>query len=123
MKDETAPLSASPERTVPPDAELVARAVAGDAGAFELLVRRHYRAAFALGCAILGHRADAEDVCHDAFVRAAARLEDCRQPDRFAQWLHAIVRNLAKNHLTRPAIPRTEPLDHETARSGEDVGR
>jgi DNA-directed RNA polymerase specialized sigma24 family protein len=45
--------------------------------------------------------ADAEDICHDGLVRALARVQDCRQPERFAQWLCAIVRHHARNELTR----------------------
>src|SRR5438552_9603448 len=104
-----------------PDAELVARACANDAAAFELLVRRHYGAAYSIALAFMGNRADAEDVCHDAFVRAAARLEDCRHRDRFANWLVMIVRNHARNAIARRTVRRTSPIDHEAARSSDDV--
>ena len=106
-----------------PDSALVVRTRAGDAAAFDALVRRHYRAAFAVALAYVGNQADAEDVCHDAFVRAAARLDECRQPDRFVQWLCAITRNHARNTLARGAVRRAEPLRHETASSGEDTAR
>src|SRR5436190_2138296 len=88
------------------DAELVSRTLAGDSQAFETLVRRHYRAAFAVALVVVANRADAEDVCHDAFVRAAARLEDCRDPSRFAPWVCAIARNHARNVLARGAVRR-----------------
>lgn len=110
----------------PPDAELVARTCAGDAGsagAFDTLVRRHYRAAFAVALAQTGNRADAEDVCHDAFVRAAERLDDCRNPDRFVQWLCAIVRNHAKNTIARGNVRRAESLEHHTVASSNDSAR
>lgn len=107
----------------PSDAQLVARTCAGDAGAFDALVRRHYRAAFAVALAHMGNRADAEDVCHDAFVRAADRLEDCRSPDRFVQWLCAIVRNHARNTLERNNVRRAASLEHDTAASGDDSAR
>jgi RNA polymerase sigma-70 factor, ECF subfamily len=102
----------SPEE--PTDAGLVALTLAGDAAAFELLVRRHYGAAHAVALAVLGNRADAEDACHDAFVRAAERLEDCRQPDRFGPWLRTVVRNHARNALARRAVRRAAPLDAVT---------
>jgi RNA polymerase sigma-70 factor (ECF subfamily) len=107
----------------PSDSALVTRTCAGDEAAFDALVRRHYRAAFAVALAYTGNRADAEDVCHDAFVRAAARLEDCRQPDRFIQWLCAIVRNHARNMLARGLIRRAEPLRHEMASTDDDSAR
>jgi RNA polymerase sigma-70 factor, ECF subfamily len=108
---------------LPPDPELIARTLAGDRGAFEALVRRHYRAAFSIALAHSPTRADAEDVCHDAFLRAAAKLRDCRDRSRFAYWLCAIVRNHARNVATRGGGHRTESLEHETAQSGHDPGR
>ena len=68
-------------------------------------------------------RADAEDVCHDAFVRAAERLEDCRHPDRFAQWLCTIVRNHARNAMARGYVRRAAPLEHQTAASPTNIER
>jgi RNA polymerase sigma-70 factor (ECF subfamily) len=105
------------------DAQLVARACAGEASAFDGLVRRHYRAAFSVALAHTGHHADAEDVCHDAFVRAAERLEDCRQPDRFTHWLCAIVRNRAHNVVARGRVRRASPLEPDTAASSDDPAR
>lgn len=107
----------------PTDAQLVAGARDGDATAFDALVRRHYRAALSVALAHTGHHADAEDVCHDAFVRAAERLEDCRQPDRFAQWLCAIVRNRAHNVIARGRVRRASPLEPDTAASADNPAR
>ena len=80
----------------PADAELVLRAREGDPGAFEALVRRHYRAAYAVARAKVDSPMDAEDVVQDAFVRALERLDDC-EPSKFAGWLLAVVRNHAHN--------------------------
>jgi RNA polymerase sigma-70 factor, ECF subfamily len=107
----------------PTDATLVARTRDGDAGALETLVRRHYRAAYAVALAQTANHADAEDVCHDAFVRAAARLNECKQPDRFAQWLCAIVRNHARNAVSKGIVRRATTLDHATAASSSSPVR
>ena len=102
---------------------MIAATLAGDAAAFDALVRRHYRAAYAVALSVMLNRADAEDVCHDAFVRAAVRLGDCREPDRFVHWLCAITRNHARNMLARHAVRRASQLDHASATSGEDSAR
>lgn len=81
-----------------PDAELVGRARGGDADAFGVLVRRYLPAAHAVACAVVGERADAEDVCQDAFLRAYERLDDCRPAEHFRRWLLASVRNRAISH-------------------------
>jgi RNA polymerase sigma-70 factor (ECF subfamily) len=105
------------------DAQLVALARAHDEHAFELLVRRHYRAAFAVALAYASTRLDAEDVCHDAFIKAAERLDDCRSPDRFLQWLCAIVRNRARNDSTRSFLRRAIQLAPTMAASRDDPVR
>ena len=93
------------------DASLVERARRGDAAAFGALVRRHFRAAYAVALAQLGDAMDAEDVCQDAFVRALERLDQCREPAKFAGWLMTIVRNCAHNFRRYERVRATEPLD------------
>ena len=107
----------------PPDSELITRTLAGDRGAFEALVRRHYRTAFSIALAYTPSRADAEDVCQDAFLRVAAKLRECRDRSRFGFWLCAIVRNHARNVATRGGARRTERLEHDTVPSRHDSGR
>ena len=113
----------TPSSTEATDAQLVALARDGDASAFAALTCRHYRAAFAVALANTHTRADAEDVCHDGFVRAAEALEDCRHPDRFAPWLCMIIRNHARNTKAKQRVRRAAPLDDHVAASGDDPSR
>ena len=94
------------------DASLVERARRGDEKAFEALVRRHFRAAFAVALSVVGEVADAEDVCQDALVKALERLDDCRDPQRFVAWLLRIVRNRALNFRDYRRVRATEPLEY-----------
>lgn len=106
--------AAPPRDTSPPDpddAALVARVLAGEREALEQLVRRHYRSVFVVALAVTGQSADAEDACHDAFVRAAERLEECREPARFGAWVRTIARNQAKNLLARRAVREGPAVD------------
>lgn len=105
------------------DAPIIARALAGDATAFDQLVRRHYAAAYAVAFAVMANADDAEDICHDAFVHALARIDQCRQPERFSQWIGAIVRNRARNELARPAVRRSTSLDSGVPSSGDSLHR
>ena len=93
------------------DAELVARIRLGDAAAFESLMRRYFRMAFLIAFAQLGNRADAEDVCQDAFVRCWDRIDDCREAARVSGWIAGIVRNMAHNRREFLHVRRSEPLD------------
>ncbi len=105
------------------DSLLFARVKGGDAVAFEVLARRHYRAAYAVALGVLGHRMDAEDACQDGFLQALRRWDTCRQPERVAQWICQIVRNQARTLARSAQVRRTEPIEnHETA-DRQDVGR
>jgi len=107
----------------PSDPDLISRALAGDANALDLLVRRHYRAAFSIALAQTGSRSDAEDACHDAFIRAAERLAECRDRERFAFWLGSIVRNLARNLVTRGILRRATPIQPQTVAARDDPAK
>ena len=93
------------------DARLVERALAGDAGAADALLRAHAGAAYAVALAVTRNPHDAEDVAQDAMVLALERLAECRDPRRFAGWLVRIVRNRALNHRRYLGIRAAEPLD------------
>jgi RNA polymerase sigma-70 factor, ECF subfamily len=99
------------QETDPRDSVLVAKARLGDAAAFESLVRKYARPAFAAALAVLANQADAEDVCQDAWVRALERLEECRNPERFVFWLLQIVRNRARNYVHYRRVRETAQLE------------
>jgi RNA polymerase sigma-70 factor, ECF subfamily len=110
------------------DPRLVARALAGEPQAFEELVRRYLKPAHAVALGVLGNPADAEDVCQDAFLTALVKLEECRDPARFAAWLLRIVRNRALNFRESRSRREGEPLERLTsaataARAVDDPGR
>lgn len=107
--------------------KLVRSAHAGDAAAFEQLVRLHLRAAYTVAYAVTNDPNDAEDVTQDAFIAALERLDECN-PDRFSGWLLRIVRNRALNlrraQAVRAAQPLTEALAAPAASDPEqDAGR
>jgi len=93
------------------DARLIERARRGDGAAFDALMRRHMRAAYAVALAQTGDRDDAEDVCQDAFVTALQRLDEVRRPEAFVGWLLQIVRNRAHNLRRHQKVRSALPLD------------
>jgi RNA polymerase sigma-70 factor (ECF subfamily) len=112
--------TASRDASPAADVDLVLRSLSGDVAAFESLVRRHYTAAFAVALACTCNREDAEDVCQDAFISAASRLSECRDPARFKPWLFAIVRNRAHNVRRAAALRRTDTIDDVAAPPARD---
>jgi RNA polymerase sigma-70 factor (ECF subfamily) len=107
------------------DTALVARVRLGDAAAFDVLARRHFRAAYLVALAHVGdgNRADAEDVCQEGLLRAWERIHDCRDASRFAAWLVRIVRNAAFNRREYLAVRVAEPIEHSTAAAPQRADR
>ena len=96
------------------DWDLVARAQAGDMGAFAELVRR-YQGPVAKFCyRMVGSTQDAEEIAQDTFVRVHGHLRRLKPRAKFSTFLFGIARNLTLNFL-RDAKRRgrgvIEPLD------------
>ncbi len=97
------PSAAAPDE----DRELVDRVLAGDAGAFEALVRRYQGWVFTLALRMLGDRAEAEDVAQEVFLKAYRGLKSFKGASRFSTWLYAIASHHCLNHLqARARRPR-----------------
>jgi RNA polymerase sigma factor (sigma-70 family) len=79
------------------EAELVARARAGDTSAFADLVDMHQVIAFRTAYLVTGTAADAEEAAADAFLKAYRALGRFRSGKPFRPWLLAIVANEARN--------------------------
>jgi RNA polymerase sigma-70 factor (ECF subfamily) len=86
-------------------------AIHGDREAFEMIIRTHSRALFAIAYGILQNREEAEDVVQDSLVKAWKTRWRVREPDKFPAWLATIARHRAHDLLRRR---RTIPLPPET---------
>jgi RNA polymerase sigma-70 factor (ECF subfamily) len=96
----------------PPDAELVARVLAGDPECYAVLVQRHSRALFALAFRITGNGHDADDVVQEAFLRAFRSLSRFEQRADFGTWIYRIALNCALHAKGRR---RLEPAGGQVA--------
>ena len=81
------------------DAQLVARAVAGEQRAFELLVIKYQRRITRLAAHMVRDDALAQDVAQETFLRAWRALHQFRGEAQFSTWLHRIAVNTAKRAL------------------------
>ena len=101
----TFPMAVSLSREAPalsPDASdevLLAAFRAGEARAFEVLVRRHQRAVIAVALRFVRDADVADELAQRAFIRALDGAEAFRGEASFRSWVLRIVVNLAKNHL------------------------
>lgn len=105
------------------DAQLVALVGERDREALEHLYRRHAGFAMTLAVRIQGSATDVEDIVHDAFVRAHARLADLRDGAAFRSWLGSIVVRLVRTRLRRRGLlgalglAAPEPVDLDAVAS------
>jgi RNA polymerase sigma-70 factor, ECF subfamily len=93
------------------DERLMLRFQAGDARAFEVLVRRHRTPVFSFLVRLTADRARAEDLCQEVFLKVVKASRTWEERARFRTWVYAIARNLAVDEARRAAFRRAEPLD------------
>ena len=77
------------------DAELVRAATAGDRGAFAAIYDRYADRLHDFCWSVLRDRDEAADATQDAFLVAAERLGQLRDPERLRPWLYAVARSQA----------------------------
>lgn len=91
------------EQTILSDAKLLTQAQTGDEAAFETFFLRHYERVYKVLYALLGNKADAEDLAQQVFVklyRAPERLR-LQQGDEtnVTGWLYRVAMNEGYNML------------------------
>jgi RNA polymerase sigma-70 factor (ECF subfamily) len=92
------------------DRALVAAAVAGDRGAFDILVRRHQRTVYGVCHRFAGSHADASDLTQDAFVRAYRGLAGFKGDAAFGTWLYRVAVNVCLSRAATRA-PALDPIE------------
>lgn len=95
------------------DVALVGAAQAGDVTALGVLLERHRARLHAVAVSMLGHGADADDAVQDGFLIALRRIGELREPAAAGGWLAAIVVNVCRARLRRPAreLPLEDPVE------------
>lgn len=83
------------------DHALVARAQAGDMGAYDELVNRHRGRIYAMIRNMVKNDADAWDLSQEAFIKAWKALSRFEAKARFSTWLYRIAHNTVYDWLRR----------------------
>jgi len=103
------------------DARRADRIRGGDAAALGELYDRHAAAALAVAMRVVGGRAEAEDVVHDAFVAVWRKIDRFdAQRGSLRAWLLTVVRNRAIDRVRarRTAVDVDEADDRSLLRTG-----
>ena len=109
-------------------AALVERAQDGDRNAFGQLVEQFHRTVYAVCLGRLGNPSEAMELTQEVFLHIMKRLDQLREPERFAGWIRQVAVRMAINRATRRVPPasvesevlegasvsmgRNDPLDH-----------
>lgn len=118
MSIETRPL----ERSAPAaDAALVSSIVAGEAHAFERLMRQHNRRLFRVARSILRNDADAEDALQEGYIKAHRAIAGFRGEASLSTWLTRIVVNQALEQRRRPERPDSPASADDMPESDADA--
>ena len=100
----------APSTTELGEAELVAACVAGQPGAFDLIVERHRRSVYQLCYRFVGNHEDASDLAQDVFLRAYRGLKRFRGQASIATWLYRIGVNVCLSRVGAKKLP-TESIE------------
>ncbi len=93
------------------DGALVARLRAGDAAAYETLVRQYGGRMLSTARRFVGSEDEARDVLQEAFIAVFKSIEGFNGTARLSTWLHRIVVNAALMKLRTRRRRREEPID------------
>ena len=113
-------------------AALVERAQDGDREAFGLLIEQFQSTVYAVCLGRLGNVCEAMEMTQEVFLHVMDRLDQLREPERFAGWLRQVAARMAINRATRrvplpsvdseilegasASIRRNDPLDNLISR-------
>ena len=115
-----APRTAEPlpeaEDALSADAEIVRAAIAGDARAFEQIVRNHQGRVFHFLLQMTRQREDAEDLTQQTFIKAHRHLDRVDVGRPITNWLLTIARRTALNHFR--SAKKWESLPPDFAATG-----
>jgi len=100
------------------DADLIARAAAGDTTAFQALVERHRSMVYRVAYQFAGNHYDAEDITQDVFIKVYRSLSRFRQDAQVTSWMYRIAMNACIDHRRRQPTAAVVPI---TGSGGPDA--
>lgn len=89
------------------DTYYIEKVLAGDVHAYSYLVEKHKRMAYTFSLKLMKVPEDAEEIAHDAFVKAYQSLADFRKESKFTTWLYKIIFNQAVSRLRKKKLELT----------------
>lgn len=106
------------------ESELIRRAQAGNADAFESLLETRYDTLYRFAFKWCGNKSDAEDVAQLACMKLAGSISQFRFESQFSSWLYRLVINCAKDWQKSQARHQGKNIDdiHQSGDEEEQEG-
>jgi RNA polymerase sigma-70 factor, ECF subfamily len=105
------------------DEQLMLAFRAGDAQAFEVLVRRHRAPVFNFILRFAGNRERAEDLLQETWLKVVRNAQEYEAKARFTTWLYTVARNLCVDSARKESYRRADSLDAPARANDEPEGR
>lgn len=90
------------------DHQLIEQIKRGDRASFTQLVNRHKHYALTIARRITLVPEDAEEVAHDAFIKAFESLKQFKNESKFTTWFYRIVVNMAISRVRKKKLDTQE---------------
>ena len=97
--------------------EAVKKAIEGDKEGWNFLCEETYKGCSHTALKMMGNKDDADDVLHDAYMRAFKSLNQLDSPEAFAGWMHKIVTTTALNAINSK---KKKPVNFSEMGENED---
>ena len=88
----------------PSEADLLAKAKAGDHRAFALLYSLHKKRIYSLCMRMVGNTAEAEDMTQETFLQLHRKISTFRGDSAFSTWLHRLAINVVLMRLRKKGL-------------------
>jgi RNA polymerase sigma-70 factor (ECF subfamily) len=92
------------------DVELIGRYLAGDIGAFNVLMEAHEQRVFSICYRMLQNREAALDATQDTFLTVFRKADRYQAQAAFSTWLYRVAVNTCYDHLRRQKRKQADPL-------------
>lgn len=112
----SAPASSLNDADAVADADLVRRAQAGDARAFDSLVTRYRGKVFGMCYHLVQNEQDAWDLAQEAFIKAWRALASFKGDSAFYTWIYRIAHNAGYDWLRKKRIQGEGEFNDEVSR-------
>ena len=99
------------------DEDIVKRVLAGETGAYEIIMRRYNQTLYRVALSVLKDEQESEDVMQDAYVRAFEHLQQFAGRSKFSTWLTRIAMHEAIARARRNR--RSDSLEDLASFDGE----